>query len=106
MVLKHFLVSVITASTATSSTKMATVSNSMANSTATSKMGGGIPPGMMMPQYILGQAGTVPAFYSVQAPVYGFEDNSVQFVPRIPHQFPGYYDANAAGFGKSKGYES
>lgn len=81
---------------------MATVSNSMANSTATSKMGGGIPPGMMMqPQgYILGQAGTVPAFYSVQAPVYGFEENSVQFVPRIPHQFPSYYDASGASFGE------
>ncbi|ODN00612.1 Protein lingerer [Orchesella cincta] len=92
--------SVIPASTATSSTKMATVSNSMTNNTATSKMGG-IPPGMMMqPQgYILGQAGTVPAFYSVQAPMYGFEDNSVQFVPRIPHHIPGYYDASGAGFG-------
>lgn len=93
-------------STATSSTKMPAVSNSMANSTATSKMGG-IPPGMMMqPQgYILGQTGAVPAFYQVQAPMYGFEDSSVQFVPRIPHQFPGYYDASAAGFGKIYFYE-
>lgn len=98
----NFFYEVITASSANSGTKMVTVSNSMANNTATSKMGGAIPPGMMMqPQgYILGQAGTVPAFYSVQAPMYGFEDNSVQFVPRIPPQFPGYYDASAAGFGK------
>jgi len=69
---------------------------------ATSKMGGGMPPGMMMqPQYILGQGGTVPAFYSVQTPMYGYEDNSVQFVPRFPPNMAGYYDASGgAGYGK------
>jgi hypothetical protein len=74
---------------------------------AASKMGGGtgtgaMPPGMVLqPQYILGQSGNVPAFYSVQpGPVYGYEDN-VQFVPRFPQNMGGYYDpATATGYGK------
>jgi len=93
--------------TSTASTNAKISSSTNPATSGASKMGsttatGGMPPGMMMqPQYILGQSGTVPAFYSVQTPMYGYEDN-VQFVPRFPPNMTGYYDATAAAAGYGK----
>lgn len=59
-----------------------------------------MPPGMVMPPYILSQNTPAVPFYGVQTQVYGYEDNSMQFMPRLPPNF-GYYDATGpGGYGK------
>jgi hypothetical protein len=76
--------------TASSASKLSAPANTTATN-ATSKVGSTMPPGIMMPQYILSQnAATVP-FYGVQTPMYGYEDNSMQFVPRFDPNLAGYY---------------
>jgi len=67
---------------------------------------GSMPPGMVItPQYIVNQGG-IPGMpmYGFQGPMYGYDENQVQFLPRLPHPAAiaaGYYDANASSFSKS-----
>ncbi|XP_021943888.1 protein lingerer isoform X3 [Folsomia candida] len=78
----------------TSSTSSNAKSSSVpATTNTTSKM---MPPGMVMPPYILSQNTPAVPFYGVQTQVYGYEDNSMQFMPRLPPNF-GYYDATGPG---------
>lgn len=97
----------------TSSSKSSGISSSGVGSSnaVTSKMSGtnssssaaggnnsGLPPGMVLqPQYIMNQG--VP-LYGYQGPVYGYDESSVQFLPRLPPPIPaGYFDASGA-YGK------
>ena len=56
-----------------------------------------MPPGMVMSPYILGQNTQAVPFYGVQAQMYGYEDNSMQFVPRYPNAM--YYDTTQTSYG-------
>ncbi|CAG7662447.1 unnamed protein product [Allacma fusca] len=72
--------------------------SNVANASGGAKMG--IPPGMVMqPQYILNHQTGMPTFYSLQAPFYGFDESSMQLLPRLPPHMQGYYDAGGANYG-------
>ena len=85
----------IAVSTSNSNPKISAASNVASAAGGGAKMG--IPPGMVMqPQYILNhQSGVPTAFYSPIQPFYGFDENSVQLLPRMPPHIQGYYDAGA-----------
>ncbi|BFY97711.1 hypothetical protein BsWGS_00750 [Bradybaena similaris] len=89
--------SLSTGTTTISSTSTATSITStsrIASMPSTSKAPPNLPPGVpLMGQYIMGQS-TMPPFYSVQPPLYGYED--VQLLQqRMPLQTGSYYDMSA-----------
>uniref|UniRef100_A0A0B7BEZ7 UBA domain-containing protein n=1 Tax=Arion vulgaris TaxID=1028688 RepID=A0A0B7BEZ7_9EUPU len=81
-------------SVTTVSTTLSLPSVTSAASLSTGKAPPNLPPGVpLMGQYIMGQS-TMPPFYSVQPPLYGYED--VQLLQqRMPLQTGSYYDMSA-----------
>ncbi|ESP05516.1 hypothetical protein LOTGIDRAFT_228067 [Lottia gigantea] len=81
----------ISAVTTTASSRMSSMSSN------TSKAPPNLPPGVPLvgtPQYIMGQAGAVPSFYSPQQ-FYGYEDQMQLLQQRVPLA-NNYYDMTAA----------
>ncbi|KAK7475145.1 hypothetical protein BaRGS_00033637 [Batillaria attramentaria] len=95
-------ISTVTSTVSATSTPVATSStlNSRASATLplTTKAPPNLPPGvpLLNPQYIMGQAGTLPPFYGLQQPVYGYEDMQMlqQRLPAL-QTGTGYYDMSA-----------
>ncbi|CAG5121731.1 unnamed protein product, partial [Candidula unifasciata] len=83
-----------TISSSTSTATSITSASRIASMPSTSKAPPNLPPGVpLMGQYIMGQS-TMPPFYSVQPPLYGYED--VQLLQqRMPLQTGSYYDMSA-----------
>ncbi|KAK6180015.1 hypothetical protein SNE40_012238 [Patella caerulea] len=90
--------SVTAAMITTTSSRISSISsNSSLNSITTSKAPPNLPPGVPLvgtPQYIMGQAGSVPSFYSLQPPLYGYEDQMQLLQQRVPLA-NNYYDMAA-----------
>ncbi|CAL1527721.1 unnamed protein product [Lymnaea stagnalis] len=90
--------SLSTGTTTISSTSTATSITSTSRITSmpsTSKAPPNLPPGVpLMGQYIMGQS-TMPPFYSMQPPMYGYEADMQLLQQRMPLQTGSYYDLGA-----------